>query len=906
MDINTSLVKNIELLKIQEITRAFISQNLLSQARNLVEHVAVKSYGQGKEIEANWDTIKAAQEFIKGDEKYLFLRRFHRFLQESSSHYTPDEEGAERLMMKYYQYFLMLKNFVKKEFEMDLLQNIELFPIDNDKTIENFHKKIVERINIYRQHFDFRKEERLYVNKIVPFVVDNDVYYEMVLSPAYDTTSKFDRFIVYSKKMIPSYYSIKAAIVKDVIEIDGRFMPISILTDYDVSIRPCELKNFAKILGFNIKIDANHAEYTGMMNYLTISAISLLDIINMSDRGYYFVKSKMFERAQVHRFEIVLDECREIIKSDVKGSNVLRYLLSSLNNKVIKDQYSVVENEKLSNLCLNYGCIPFDSMPYASSLIRHNPTHHELIECIDTNEREHEFIARRIHNNMRDKGMLYTPKKELSDDQEKVNKLINVFNSNIYYKHHGRKIVNFGDKYYVKSAYDDTKNIMEYLISKSSEGLAGYENAITAWINENKAIDSIEKRDILKNMFSDSSVTLLYGAAGTGKTYLINLLSQFMDSHSKLCLANTNPAVDNLKRNIKAQNCTFMTIKKFVMTRNVQCEYDILIMDECSMCSNEDMAKVLKKIDCKLLLLVGDIYQIESISFGNWFSLAKFFVPEKTCYELNTPYRTKDGELLKLWDKVRKVDNDLTEYIVRYKYSTNLNNDVLKKESDDEIILCLNYDGLYGINNINRFLQENNANKAYSWGLWTFKEGDPILFNESERFAPLLYNNLKGKIVAIEEDKNRDRIWFSIELDKAFTALDVMDYDIELLEEQTPGKSIVKFYVRKKEESDEDNSDATDADIPFQIAYAVSIHKAQGLEYDSVKVIITSESDEKISHNIFYTAITRTRRKLKIFWSPESQEKVINSFEVANIKNDATIFAGQSKLKMIKKKRKKQ
>ena len=40
-----------------------------------------------------------------------------------------------------------------------------------------------------------------------------------------------------------------------------------------------------------------------------------------------------------------------------------------------------------------------------------------------------------------------------------------------------------------------------------------------------------------------------------------------------------------------------------------------------------------------------------------------------------------------------------------------------------------------------------------------------------------------------------------------------------------------------------------------------------------------------ISHNIFYTAITRTKNKLRIFWSPESQEKIINGFEKVDIYN---------------------
>lgn len=280
--------------------------------------------------------------------------------------------------------------------------------------------------------------------------------------------------------------------------------------------------------------------------------------------------------------------------------------------------------------------------------------------------------------------------------------------------------------------------------------------------------------------------------------------------------------------------------------------------------------------------------------------MAKYFVPRYTWSELVTPYRTQDQGLLTLWSKVRNLDEDLTEHIVHNRYSSNLNSTIFERLSRDEIILCLNYDGLYGINNINRFLQENNSSKAHQWGLWTYKVGDPILFNESERFFPLLYNNLKGTIVDIKEDAENEKIWFSIELDKPLTELDVMHYDIELLDEQTPGKSVIKFYARRKTESDEDKDFADDTDIPFQIAYAVSIHKAQGLEYDSVKVIITRDVDERITHNIFYTAITRSKKDLKIYWSPETQEKVINAFEISDSKKDASIFAAQTGLKMKK------
>ena len=60
----------------------------------------------------------------------------------------------------------------------------------------------------------------------------------------------------------------------------------------------------------------------------------------------------------------------------------------------------------------------------------------------------------------------------------------------------------------------------------------------------------------------------------------------------------------------------------------------------------QEMRRVLEKASFKLLVLVGDIYQIESIYFGNWFSIAQKFVPETSIFELTHPYRTTNNDLL--------------------------------------------------------------------------------------------------------------------------------------------------------------------------------------------------------------------------------------------------------------------
>lgn len=891
LTIDAAICKNID--KFHASERGVLAQNILSQLRNLVERVALKEEHNGQDINFTFEDLKRAPNRLQPNGSLWFIRRFHNFLQGVAGHDTQTEENSERLMLKYYEYLLRIKSRLKNAHGLDVLSNIGKFPINTDPALQEYYEKIVERIE---RPTKARKispyNGRYYIQKIKPFFVNHEIYYEVTYTIASAQVSKFDRVIAFTKLDISANYAVKFSVIHDDIEVLGKKMPILIIDKWEVSIRPCELDNFSHILGEDISIKTNSAEYKNLMGFLTETKLSLVELIDLPDDYYDAAKGRIAQGAQSIHFLPVLDKVKALVRNNEIGTNVLRYLLLCLNNRIIKLQRSWYGGYKLrADSNLNLGCKPFDTMPFNSSLVGHNPEISSVFECIDATSREHELFARLIKNNTENKGKLYTPIEDLSKTKEEIETVVATYNEKLYYKHTHRKLEILKDFIYINGYEKDTLDILRRLKELSSSGISNYSNSVDSWLKSSAyQIDCEDKERILKQLFTDSEVALIYGAAGTGKSTLINHISNFFNDNKKLYLANTYPALDNLKRKVTAANCKFQTIAKFLSARNDEVDFDILIIDECSTVSNTHMVNVLRKAKFKSLILVGDVFQIEPIIFGNWFSVARYFIPKTAVSELTVPYRTTNKELIEFWNRVRNLEDNILESMTRNGYTTVLNESIFDSLEEDEIILCLNYDGLYGINNLNKFLQSSNENPSVDWDIQTFKIGDPVLFNETERFAPIIYNNLKGRIVAIA--KSEDQIQFDIEIDKAINELQASDYDFELVGSAENGNSIIRFTVDERGDTDEDD-EPLDSVVPFQIAYAVSIHKAQGLEYNSVKVVITSETEEMITHNIFYTAITRAKDKLKIYWTPEAEKKVLGSFEKLDSTEDVGLLSSR-------------
>lgn len=876
----------------KELGRGILSQNILAQLRNLVENICMKIYVNDKKTSIKINEmcdIKKSYEYVKSSGKYRFLSKFHNFLQKSKSHYTMDNDSAERLMLKYYEYLFKTKKFLKETYHIEILDVLYDFPLNLDDTYIKYYEKIANKMNsIQYTKLSVKNKERYYIEKIKPFFVNNEIYYEISLSSV-KSFSKFDRFIVFSKLEIMDNYSIKVELLDTEINMLNQKIPIKIIKNWEVSIRPCELKNLSKILGNEVEIKGTDKEYRELMSFIKQTKLNLLDIALSNEEWYIRLKKDIIQNLQLEKLCIfqILDSCREILKKHSSGENIIRYLLYKMNNRIIRDQYNSNSCDELSNLQLKYQCIPFEEMPFATSLFNHNPRIFDLSECIENEDREHEFLTRLISNNAEKYNKLYTPLEEISNFKN-IDELISMYNKKLYYKHIGRRIEQYKNNIYIHKYEEDTLKIILHLLCQDG-GIQNYQVFAQEWLDKKlKNVDCNEKREIILKIFAKSKVAIIYGAAGTGKSTLVNHIANLFENQRKLCIAVTNPAVDNLRRKVKANNCDYKTIASFLSKNNNDIHYDLLIIDECSTVSNKDMLNVLNKVRTKLIVLVGDIYQIESISFGNWFYITKN-VSQIPHFELKNPYRSNSLELRELWKKVRNLDDDITEYMSKYQYSRNIDETIFQRINDDEITLCLNYDGLYGINNINKLLQLTNKNEAVMWNLNIYKKGDPVLFNETQRFSPILYNNLKGKIVDVI--RYDDKIKFDIEIDTEIKPLDIEFLDLELVNMSDSKKPIVRFYVFQSSdtEGDEDENDMKTV-VPFQVAYAVSIHKAQGLEYESVKVVITNEIEEKITHNIFYTAITRAIKNLTVYWSPETQKFILYNMKKMFDNRDYNIF----------------
>ncbi|MEX0380557.1 ATP-dependent RecD-like DNA helicase [Leuconostoc sp. MS02] len=276
----------------------------------------------------------------------------------------------------------------------------------------------------------------------------------------------------------------------------------------------------------------------------------------------------------------------------------------------------------------------------------------------------------------------------------------------------------------------------------------------------------------------------------------------------------------------------------------------LLIIDEASMLDIELTAKLLAAVPNGMkLIIVGDSDQLPSVGPGN--VLADLVGSEKIAHvELDTIYRQGRGSSIttlaqhikngQLPADFRQNQRDRSTFMVSHDQTDLAIKQVLQAAikkgytQDDLQILTPIYKTTAGVNALNAMAQAlfnpiKPAQKSLQFGTTVFRKGDKILQleNDSERDV---YNGDMGKIIAVQykndksNDDHEDRI--------------VVDFD---------GKEL--SYPKKNLNQ-------------LALAYATTVHKAQGNEFKLVIVALTTRFGLMLNRNLLYTGITRAKEAL--------------------------------------------
>ena len=146
-----AISRNIQMLGEE---RGLLSQNVLAQIRNLIEGTLVRLNSGSANSEFHYDAVEPALAFVKGIAKFSYLAKFHKLIQKSASHYTLDEDGSERLMLKYYEYLHRMRRTLQDDCAIAVLENLEGFPVNLDSSLSEYHQAIAQRVGKSRLVWD--------------------------------------------------------------------------------------------------------------------------------------------------------------------------------------------------------------------------------------------------------------------------------------------------------------------------------------------------------------------------------------------------------------------------------------------------------------------------------------------------------------------------------------------------------------------------------------------------------------------------------------------------------------------------------------------------------------------------------------------------------------------------------
>lgn len=98
--------------------KGFLSENILAQLRNLVEDVSILANNRKNNLnlDTRYENINPSIKVIQNmDKNHKEIAKLYDLLLGTASHYTPSEDGAEKLLNYYFRYICIIKNVLKRK-----------------------------------------------------------------------------------------------------------------------------------------------------------------------------------------------------------------------------------------------------------------------------------------------------------------------------------------------------------------------------------------------------------------------------------------------------------------------------------------------------------------------------------------------------------------------------------------------------------------------------------------------------------------------------------------------------------------------------------------------------------------------------------------------------------------------
>lgn len=436
-------------------------------------------------------------------------------------------------------------------------------------------------------------------------------------------------------------------------------------------------------------------------------------------------------------------------------------------------------------------------------------------------------------------------------------------------------VVNKEDRYYLKDMWEAETLIVKrfrLLAHKEDDDFKNLEDKLT----EMESIFGISYNEEQRRAILDSirkNFLIITGGPGTGKTTImkgiielykevhkfsyeelaerVQLLAPTGRAAKRMSDATLMPA-STIHRFLKWQKET----NKFQVNEYHKSKAEVVILDESSMVDTLLMASLLRGIsaNCKVIM-VGDSYQLPSVG------------PGQVLHDLISSSKLPVVELKELYRQGRDSNILTLAYDVR---RGEVVDDVFNKEEDLTFIECSDDDVISNLMDVSSTFKDLSYKNFQilapmyktKCGIDMINQRLQVIFNPKDKSKKEL---VVGDVVFREGDK-------VIELTN-MPDENIYNGDIGII-------SQIVTQPAKKITIDFDGNEVTFTAAnfnKFRLAYAISIHKAQGSEFDVVVMPIVQGYRKMLYRKLVYTGITRSKKMLYLIGDKNALRQAVNN-----------------------------